>query len=157
MSPHPKMNPTVRPFRADDVAPAASIIADTPLWRDRYAIDLQRAQGLLRAALDRGDGLIAAENAGTLAGFAWYVAKGAFAKSGYLRIIAVSPAQRGGGVGAAVLTAVESAVGGDLVILVSDFNDDAQRFYQRHGYAEIGRLPGYVLPGVAEVILWKRR
>lgn len=153
----PRAAPAIRPFRSEDVPAAAAIIAATPLWSERYGIDRQRAEDMLRAAVERGEGLFAADSAGLLAGFAWYLPRGAFAKSGYLRLIGVSPALRGGGVGSALLAEVEYAVGGDLVILVSDFNHDAQRFYLRHGYAEAGRLPGYVLPDVAELILWKRR
>ena len=85
--------------------------------------------------------------------------KGAFGRSDYLKRIAVDDALRGGGVGAALLEAIEAearAAGRDLVLLVSDFNDGAQRFYRAHGYQEVGRLPAYVLADVDEVLMWKR-
>ncbi len=41
-------------------------------------------------------------------------------------------------------------------LLVSDFNEDAQRFYEREGYLRVGPLPGLVLPDVAELLYWKR-
>jgi ribosomal protein S18 acetylase RimI-like enzyme len=157
MSRQTRATPAIRPFRANDVPAAATIVVETPLWGERYGVDRKRAEDMLATAVERGDGLFAAEVNGGLAGFAWYLARGAFAKSGYLRLIGVAAGLRGGGVGAALLAEVEYAVGGDLVILVSDFNHAAQRFYARHGYAEVGRLPGYVLPDVAEIILWKRR
>jgi hypothetical protein len=47
-------------------------------------------------------------------------------------------------------------VSSDLFLLVSDFNHDAQRFYQRQGYQQIGAIPGYVLPDVSELIFRKR-
>ncbi len=39
---------------------------------------------------------------------------------------------------------------------MSDFNAGAQRFYERHGYVRAGALDGLVLPGVAELLYWKR-
>ena len=39
---------------------------------------------------------------------------------------------------------------------MSDFNEHARRFYRRLGYAEIGRIPGYVTPDAVELLLWKR-
>jgi ribosomal protein S18 acetylase RimI-like enzyme len=44
----------------------------------------------------------------------------------------------------------------DIFLLTSDFNQSAQRFYQRRGYRQVGALPDYVLPGVTELIFWKR-
>ena len=44
-----------------------------------------------------------------------------------------------------------------MFLLVSDFNTDAQQFYQRLGYRQVGKLDDYVVPGVSELIFWKRR
>ena len=57
------------------------------------------------------------------------------------------------------MAAAESLVAGlapDMFLLVSDFNIDAQRFYQRLGYVQVGALPAYVLSDVTELILWKK-
>jgi ribosomal-protein-alanine N-acetyltransferase len=43
-----------------------------------------------------------------------------------------------------------------MVLLCSDFNTEAQRFYRRAGYEQVGALPDYVVPGVAELIFRKR-
>ena len=48
------------------------------------------------------------------------------------------------------------AQGRDLFLLVSDFNTDAQRFYQRLGFQQVGLLEDYVIPGVGELIYRKR-
>ncbi len=63
------------------------------------------------------------------------------------------------GAGTRLLRAFEAEVAREsrhAFLLVSDFNQGAQRFYQRHGYARVGALPGLVLPDVAELIYWKR-
>jgi len=62
-------------------------------------------------------------------------------------------------VGAALLRSAEDAalkINPELFLLVSDFNVDAQRFYQRQGYQQIGAIPGYVLPDVTELLYWKQ-
>jgi hypothetical protein len=40
--------------------------------------------------------------------------------------------------------------------LVSDFNVQAQRFYLRQGYTQVGVIDAYVLPDVAELLFRKR-
>jgi predicted GNAT family acetyltransferase len=44
----------------------------------------------------------------------------------------------------------------EIFLLVSDFNTDAQRFYARLGYHQVGALPDYVVRGVSELIFWKK-
>lgn len=92
-------------------------------------------------------------------GLAWVMNRGVFGRSAYLRLLGVHPDHAGTGFGSTLLHAAEAhshAADRDLLLLVSDFNTAAQRFYQRHGYTQIGTLPGYVLPDVAELIFWKR-
>ncbi len=82
---------------------------------------------------------------------------GAFGRSDYLRLIGVRADCAGQGIGAALLSEVEArATSRDLLLLVSDFNEGAQRFYRRMGYEQIGAIPGYVLPDVTELIFRKR-
>lgn len=148
---------TVRPMLDADVDACARIIGETPLWRDRYGISTARCQALLQAAMTRNDGLLVAHDVQEVVGFAWFITKGAFGRSGYLRMLAVRSDRQNRSAGASLLQAVESAAGDDLFVLVSDFNTDARRFYQRHGYGEVGQLNGYVLPEVNEVVLWRRK
>ena len=77
----------------------------------------------------------------------------------YVEALFVTPEERGRGVGAALLAAFEAAVASrsrHAFLLVSDFNRPAQAFYRRHGYAEVGRLPALVVPGIDELVYWKR-
>ena len=85
--------------------------------------------------------------------------RGAFDHSDYVRLIGVRPGERGRGVGRALMEYAEEssrAQGRDLFLLVSDFNTDAQRFYQRLGFHQVGLLDDYVIPGVSELIFWKK-
>jgi ribosomal protein S18 acetylase RimI-like enzyme len=149
---------TVRALRADEVPALARALAALPLLR-RYGRPEQRVAGDLAAALARGEGLLVAEGAAGPAGLAWFLRAGTFGMGGYLRLIAVVEGAQGSGVGAALLAAFEAEVAREsrhAFLLVSDFNEAAQRFYARHGYQRAGALPGIVLPDVAEVIYWKR-
>jgi ribosomal protein S18 acetylase RimI-like enzyme len=43
-----------------------------------------------------------------------------------------------------------------VFLLTSDFNEDAQAFYRRLGYQQVGAIPDYVVPGITELIFYKR-
>jgi ribosomal protein S18 acetylase RimI-like enzyme len=125
----------------------------------RYGRDAGRIAADLGQALAHGDGLLLEEADGAVRGLAWFLRAGTLAMGGYLKLVAVLPGAQGGGAGAALLEAFEAEVAREsrhAFLLVSDFNDGAQRFYERHGYARVGAIPGLVLPDVAEVIYWKR-
>ena len=129
------------------------MVASTPLWK-RYRYGERRCARDLRAALARGDRILVATDGGTVVGIAWVMPKGGFGRIPYLKLLAVSADARGRGVGAALLEASHRA--GDLVLLVSDFNRRARRFYARLGYVRAGAIPDLVLPGVTELLLFKR-
>lgn len=144
--------------------------ADLPdLARDLAALPLlvryrRSAEGLaasLAAARARGEGLLGVEESGggLPLGLAWFTRAGTLGAGGYLRLLAVRPGHERRGAGAVLLAGFErevSAESSHAFALVSDFNRDAQRFYARHGYTAAGRLPGFVLPEVDEILYWKR-
>jgi ribosomal protein S18 acetylase RimI-like enzyme len=148
----------IRPLAVADLPALARGLAALPLMA-RYGRTPEKLERALSAALARGEGLLVAEEDGALAGLAWFLPAGTLAMGGYLRLIAVLGAGQGRGTGAALLAAFEAAVATESAhafLLVSDFNDGAQRFYERHGYRRVGALPDLVLPGVGEVLYWKR-
>jgi ribosomal protein S18 acetylase RimI-like enzyme len=148
----------VRELCAEDAPACGAIVGATPLWQ-RSGLDAERAAALLAAAAAGGETVLVLEVDGVLVGFAWIDRRGAFGRSSYLRMIAIDPARRSAGLGAVLMQAFEGIAAGegpDGFLMVSDFNTDAQRFYRRLGWTEVGRVPDYVLPGVVEVVMWKR-
>ncbi len=135
------------------------MIATTLPWQ-RYGVTPERAAERLLDALHRDSALLVADDGGgNRLGFVWLLRHGAFDLSGYIRWIVVSPTNRSGGIGRLLLAAAEEEcrkTARDIILLCADFNVDAQRFYERHGYIQVGLLPDYVLPGVAELIYRKR-
>ncbi len=148
---------TIRPMTPADIPACAKWIAGTPLWQ-RYHVTEQSIGERLRTGLEQGATIYVADRAGEVLGFLWLVARGAFARSDYVQLIGVRPSERSRGVGRALMEFAEAkslAEGRALFLLVSDFNMDAQRFYQRLGYRQVGQLDDYVIPGVTELIYCK--
>ncbi len=149
---------SIRPLDPADVAPLAADLARLPLMV-RYRRDAASLAADLSAALARNEGLLVEAEGGRVRGLAWFQRGGGFGLGAYLRLIAVVPGEEGKGAGAALLAAFEAEAGKEgrhAFLLVSDFNDGAIRFYERHGWTRAGALPGLVLPGVTELIYWKR-
>ena len=147
------------PLAEQDIEPCATLMATSEPWT-RYGIDAAAAQALWTQALETGATVAVAREGQATRGFAWYIARGAFGLSGYLKLLGVSRAARGRGVGAALLAHTEQRALADgqtdLFLLVSDFNRPAQRFYTAHGYHHVGAVADYVCPGIGELIYRKR-
>ncbi|MFN8490093.1 MAG: GNAT family N-acetyltransferase [Caldilineaceae bacterium] len=149
----------LRSLQAVDIEPLAQLMATTPLWQ-RYNVTETSAAQRLRNGFEQQATILVAEIDGAPVGFIWYVLKGAFNRSGYVMLIGVRADQRSQGVGQALMQAAEAAVFAevnDLFLLVSDFNQAAQAFYQRLGYQQVGAIPDYVMPGITELIFHKRK
>jgi ribosomal protein S18 acetylase RimI-like enzyme len=149
---------SIRSMTPDDLSACADLMANAPLWR-RYGVTSASARARLADALAGPGMLFVAVDDDALLGFVWCVRRGAFARSGYIPLIGVQAGETGRGVGAALLERAEAWLGEsspDVFLTVSDFNTAAQRFYQRHGYAQVGALPDYVIDGVTELVYWKR-
>jgi ribosomal protein S18 acetylase RimI-like enzyme len=151
----------VRDLNFDDIPRVAGWLAALPLMQ-RYSLTESTARRQLEQALNQGHILLTVDagdpGCDIACGLAWIMPEGAFGRSAYLRLFGVLPGLHGQGVGGHLLQEAErrvDALGRDLFLLVSDFNTDAQRFYRRHNYAQIGTIPGYVLPDVSELIFWK--
>jgi len=153
----------IRPLVSGDVPALARLMAGDPLWQ-RYGVTEESAarrlrEGFAAGANIAGATIAVAEIDGEPVGFVWYVERGAFNRSGYIMLIGVQGDARGAGVGRALMEHAEAALfarAADIFLLVSDFNTAAQAFYVRLGYEQVGTIPGYVVPGVSELIFRKR-
>jgi ribosomal protein S18 acetylase RimI-like enzyme len=137
--------------------PACAAIAGTSELFARYGRDTAAALASLEGAhQDPGAEILVARLGETIAGFAWVVERGGFDRAAYLRLIAVAETQRGRGVGAGIIAELERRHGGSgLFLLVSDFNQAAQRFYQRLGYRQVGTIESFAHPDIDELIYYK--
>ena len=152
------MSLTIRAVRLAELPALATAVAPQPLLQ-RYEITATRLGQLLAEAVGRGEQLLVADDGRAARGFAWFLRAGSLGAGGYLRLIALEPGASGGGVGAALLDAVEADVAAHarhLFLLVSHWNEGARRFYGRRGYSEVGRLPAFVRADTDEIICWKR-
>jgi len=135
-----------------DLRPDEALAASA--WR-RYRRSAEALATDLHRALASHEGLLFHESGG----LAWFFSRHTLGLGGYLKLLAVPSDRVGQGIGAALLLAFEAAVAKEsrhAFLLVSDFNTDAQRFYERHGYTRVGALPGLVLADVDELVYWKR-
>lgn len=147
-----------------DVDRCAPWVDEHPMFAG-YGMTSAKLEAALTAALERGDGLLVAEEEapngdGSLLGLAWFLTKGTFFHSGYLRLLLVTERAVGAGVGGRLMDRVEESVFGapaDLFLLVNIDNAGARRFYERRGYERVGRLDDYAAPGMHEYIYRKRR
>jgi ribosomal protein S18 acetylase RimI-like enzyme len=142
-----------------DIPLIAGWMANDALWR-RYQLSAETIAADFMRGLERGDLIVVADTDLPARGFAWCLLDGMFGARPYLKRFGVDPGVAGKGLGSLLLDNLErellSRQCHDLFLLVSDFNLEAQRFYQRRDYREIGRIPDLVLIGVAEVIFRKQ-
>ena len=149
---------SVRALVAGEAPALAARLADLPLLR-RYGRHAAPLASDLEGAGARGEVVLVDEGPTGLEGLAWFSTAGTFLLGGYLKLLAVVSGSAGRGVGSRLLAAFEAEVARasrHAFLLVSDFNAEAQRFYERRRYTRVGALPELVLPGVSELLYWKR-
>jgi len=144
-----------------DIPSCAQIACDSEIGR-RYGFVQESLTARMQERLIGGDVILVARETELaipeIAGFAWIDLKGGFGQSPYLKLIAANPARRSNGVGSHLLAAFEARTlgrGRAWLLLCSDFNTKAIRFYENHGYAVVGALPDFAKDGITEMVLYK--
>ena len=140
------------------IDPIARLMATSPLLR-RYRVTARGARTNLLEALRERDILLAAMDGDDVVGLAWLIPTRALDRAAYLRLLLVAETHRSRGVGAALLARGERSSRAQgcrhVVMLVTRTNRRARSFYERHGYAGVGDLPGFVRPGITESLYLK--
>lgn len=134
------------------------VITTSPLLR-RYGMTKARARRAVNEALRERDLLLVARERDQLLGLAWVVVSRVLDRSAYLRLLLVAEGAQSRGIGAALLAEAErrSRVAGaqHFVFLVTADNRRARTFYERHGYARLSTLRGFVRPKIDETLYLK--
>jgi ribosomal protein S18 acetylase RimI-like enzyme len=143
------------PMTAAHVPACAALVAATDLFAATYGMTAEGMARALTGALDDPRHVLLV--AGDAQGFAWFVPRGTFDRSGYLRLLAVDARHRRAGVGARLMEALESRflAPGGITLLVTSTNAPARAFYESRGYVHRGDLPDYVRPGVTECLYYR--
>jgi ribosomal protein S18 acetylase RimI-like enzyme len=146
---------TIHPLATDaDTEACARLMAASDPWKTLGA-DLSAA---LRTMRDETRERYVAHRDGVLAGFLILHMTGTF--SGYIQSVCLVPETRGHGLGTALIHFAEERIFRErpnVFLLVSSFNPDARRLYERLGYRVIGELPDFIVAGHSEILLRKTR
>ncbi len=81
------------------------------------------------------------------------------AGSPYIASVAVSPDQRGAGIGRRLLQFSEDLFLNEskhIFLCVSSFNVRARALYEKCGYSAVGELKDYIIEGASEILMHKR-
>ena len=141
-------------MQPDDRAAVIALLAESDPWkRLGYPVDFWDR---MFAPLPQDRDSLVLTRDGQIAGIA--VLRPKFLVGDYLELLAIAPAMTGQGLGALLLSHLESLVfarANNLFACVSDFNTGARQFYRRHGFEEVGPLPNLLVRGSAEILLRK--
>jgi len=145
---------TIRKASGDDARWAAGVLSSSDPW-----LTLGRGfDACFVACASATDVLEIAEVAGERCGLV-LVRPAGLAGAPYIVSIAVAPAFRSRGIGAALLAHVERTYRGrsrHLFLCVSSFNPRARRFYERHGFEAVGTLKAFLIEAADEILMHKR-
>ena len=131
---------------------AATLMAESQPWVT-LDIGYERSLGLLG---DASRECYLAKVDGERAGFLMISMQGAFV--GFIQLLGVAAKFRGQGVGKALIEYAEQRIFREtpnVFICVSDFNQDARRFYSNMGYQSVGELKNFIVTGHSEILLRK--
>jgi GNAT superfamily N-acetyltransferase len=149
---------TVEPAGPDDIPALAELMAGAPLLR-RYGTTRESARVALVRAQRKDDLLLLARAPdGRRLGLAWVIGSRMLTRAAYLRLLLVSEALHGQGLGSELLDAAEARArewANHMFLMVTADNLDARRFYAERGYRQVGELPEHAAPRIDEVLYHK--
>jgi len=138
----------------DDARAAADIMASTDPW---LTYGRTRENTFVTVSNPQAESYAAVTGGGEIVGVV-VIALRVPLISGYICGLAVKPAHRNRGIGAALLRHAEGRIfreSPNVFLCVTSFNTAAQRFYARLGYQKIGEITDFAIPGAHEHLLRK--
>ena len=151
---------SINPLQACHLDACARVMASLPLWSETYEVDPDTARERFASSLASEEEVYVALSGDEVVGFLSFVRRGAFARSGYIRLLGVRADWQARGVGTQLMDFAEDilfAEDSDVFLLTYAANEAAQGFYRSRGYEQVGVLAKYSGPGVDEFIHRKRR
>lgn len=149
----------IRPAAERDIQRCAEIMDDTLIW-EKYGRTLSDALAFITDELKAGNHIWVYEENDSIIGFIGCVEHGMMGEFPYIRMVMVDNNHRGRGIGTQLLNYLEDQIfsKNNLVfMMVTDFNVDALRLYNRLGYTQVGEIPDYKKRGINEYLLMKRK
>ena len=157
------MDVLLRDLRSEDRNAIFVLLTETAVFRPE---EIEVAMELVDAALDKPEQkdytFIVAEEGGALVGYACWGATPCTRGTWDLYWMAASPSYHGKGVAGVLLARAEEDMecrGGRLCIIETSSlppYEAARRFYLKHGYVEIARIPDFYGPGDARIIYTRK-
>jgi ribosomal protein S18 acetylase RimI-like enzyme len=126
---------------------------------ERYFYDRKHTVGFLKDGFEKKEIYLCVSN-DTVLGVMRIDPRGTFAKFPLLRVIAVNEKHRNRGIGKAMMEFYESIgfkESNKVFLLVSEFNTDAKRLYERLGYVEVGKIPDLYQKNTSEHFMMKKK
>lgn len=148
----------IRPAGAADLGSLAELMTASPLLQ-RYGTTRAAALAALEEGMRQGDVLLVeGVEHQPPRGFGWVLRLRGFGGAGYVRLLLVAENQQGTGIGERLLRRAEQHAATwsrHLLLLASEDNPRARRFYERRGYRQVGQVERLMLPDTDEVIYHK--
>jgi GNAT superfamily N-acetyltransferase len=152
----------IRPLRRDDREPLRRLLMETQVFTlDEVDIALELIDTVLNRPDEKDYIIWTYEDAGEVLGYYCIGPTPGTDGTFDLYWVAVHPSVHGSGVGGALDRHAEQLIrslGGRLVIAETSSGpqyDGTRRFYLRHGYTEVARIPEYYRPGDGLVVYGK--
>lgn len=120
----------------------------------------ERATSFISDGISKGEIYVALGTDSICCGYIWFTLDGTFYSFPYVRNLMVKSEFRGQGVGKVLLDYFEQVSflkSGKVFLLVSEHNSRAKKFYERHGYQEVGFIPDLIREGLSEYLMMKSR
>ena len=152
----------IRPAQSEDISSCLDIYFAEPFFHQYGASRGGMTSAFMEAIGDKDYlvrvAVVTEAHEEKIVGFSLFDQKGAFSRSGYLKLIVIDQQARGLNVGAKLLQHLEenSQGKGGVFLLVTSTNQGAQSFYRRLGYEKIGEIKDYVKSGIDEFIFFKK-